>query len=178
MISARFTSSGFRRRLYPPYFPSWLPRIPIFLRSRRIFSRKLWGIFSLVDISLICIGPLPYSLASLERATIAYLVFFESIILNHDWKTVQSVYPEWGVLFFTITQFCKFTFSVSKYRCNLVRVAEGILIIAGCSLMIWAMIVLRINVRGIPLNACLQPVFVTRGPYRFSGPPLTRTFAF
>lgn len=48
----------------------------------------------------------------------------------------------------------------------------GILMIAGGSVMVWAMIALRIYGGGLPMNAFPPPVFVTRGPYRLFRHPI------
>jgi protein-S-isoprenylcysteine O-methyltransferase Ste14 len=52
------------------------------------------------------------------------------------------------------------------------EVAGGILMITGGSLMVWAMIVLKIHGGGLPMNAYPPPVFVTRGPYRLFRHPV------
>jgi len=52
------------------------------------------------------------------------------------------------------------------------EIAGGILMITGGSLMVWAMIALRIYGRGLPMNAWPPPVFVTQGPYRLFRHPI------
>lgn len=52
------------------------------------------------------------------------------------------------------------------------RFAGMTLIVAGGSLMLWAMFALRFYGKGLPMNAYPPPVFVTKGPYRLFRHPI------
>jgi protein-S-isoprenylcysteine O-methyltransferase Ste14 len=52
------------------------------------------------------------------------------------------------------------------------KTAGLILMIAGCSLMLWAMFVLKKFGKGLPMNGYPPPIFVTNGPYRLFKHPI------
>ncbi len=52
------------------------------------------------------------------------------------------------------------------------KLAGGILMFAGGSFMLWAMVVLIISGRGLPMNAYPPARFVTNGPYRLFKHPI------
>jgi protein-S-isoprenylcysteine O-methyltransferase Ste14 len=52
------------------------------------------------------------------------------------------------------------------------KIGGSILMIAGGSLMLWAMFALMHYGRGLPMNAYPPPVFVTQGPYRLFRHPI------
>lgn len=52
------------------------------------------------------------------------------------------------------------------------KIAGGILMVVGCSLMLWAMFALQYYGKGLPMNAYPPPVFVTQGPYRLFRHPI------
>lgn len=67
----------------------------------------------------------------------------------------------------------------AKYTQNIVvlpiiqsGVAGMTLIVAGGSLMLWAMFALRYYGKGLPMNAYPPPMFVTKGPYRLFRHPI------
>ncbi|MBW8334826.1 MAG: prolipoprotein diacylglyceryl transferase [Prolixibacteraceae bacterium] len=52
------------------------------------------------------------------------------------------------------------------------KIAGGILMVVGGSLMLWAMFALQYYGKGLPMNAYPPPVFVTQGPYRLFRHPI------
>jgi protein-S-isoprenylcysteine O-methyltransferase Ste14 len=52
------------------------------------------------------------------------------------------------------------------------KTAGGLLIIAGGSFMVWAILTLILSGRGLPMNAYPPPRFVTNGPYRLFKHPV------
>ena len=66
----------------------------------------------------------------------------------------------------------KLTENITTYPIIESKLAGGILIILGSSLMLWAMFALQFYGKGLPMNAYPPPVFVTKGPYRLFRHPI------
>jgi len=93
---------------------------------------------------------------------------------NENSTTGKILYAVFFMLIFPwlLFMWSKLTNDVIELPAFKSEVAGGILMIAGGSLMVWAMIALKIYGRGLPMNAYPPPVFVTRGPYRLFRHPI------